>query len=80
MEVSNATAKDQVRSRRSVRENANAAAHARKLGMLQYEYEIAAANQEIAANGLVVSSGVGVATSAPERNLACHTAPSPAST
>lgn len=30
----------------AVRENANAAAHARKLGMLQYEYEIAAANQE----------------------------------
>jgi cellulose biosynthesis protein BcsQ len=29
-----------------VRENANAAAHARKLGVLQYEYEIAAANQE----------------------------------
>jgi hypothetical protein len=30
----------------AVRENANAAAHARKLGMLQYEYEIAAATQE----------------------------------
>ncbi|MFW6033537.1 MAG: ParA family protein [bacterium] len=29
-----------------VRENANAAAHARKLGMLQYEYELAAADQE----------------------------------
>ena len=30
----------------AVRENANAAAHARKLGMLQYEYELAAANQK----------------------------------
>jgi cellulose biosynthesis protein BcsQ len=30
----------------TVRENANAAAHARKLGVLQYEYELAAANQE----------------------------------
>jgi hypothetical protein len=30
----------------TVRENANAAAHARKLGMLQYEYELAATNQE----------------------------------
>jgi cellulose biosynthesis protein BcsQ len=30
----------------AVRENANAAAHARKLGMLQYEYEIAAADQQ----------------------------------
>jgi cellulose biosynthesis protein BcsQ len=30
----------------AVRENANAAAHARKLGMLQYEYEIAAVRQE----------------------------------
>ncbi len=29
-----------------VRENANAAAHARKLGMLQYEYELAAADQQ----------------------------------
>lgn len=30
----------------AVRENANAAAHARKLGMLQYEYELAAADQQ----------------------------------
>jgi chromosome partitioning protein len=30
----------------AVRENANAAAHARKLGILQYEYEIAAADQQ----------------------------------
>ena len=30
----------------AVRENTNAAAPARELGMLQYEYEMAAANQE----------------------------------
>ena len=30
----------------AVRENANAAAHARKLGMLQYEYELAAVEQQ----------------------------------